>query len=158
MKMYITTGEYAQFNALAQNPANYISDNSDDFQFQWGTNEVQPDTRHPWYASSYTSTGGGRYMSNWLMDTMLNSPGGQDPRMYYYFYRQVDVVPGFGAAPDEEVLECGLQNPPLTTSKTTMFSVDFLQDTGVEITEMIMVSHQMDSYVHFTEFILLEVK
>ena len=46
------------------------------------------------------------------MDTMLGGPGGQDPRMYYYFYRQVDVVPGFGAAPNEEVLECGLQNPP----------------------------------------------
>ena len=113
MKMFITVGDYANFNALAANPANYISENSDDFQFQWGTNEVQPDTRHPWYASSYTSTGGGRYMSNWLMNAMLNSPGGQDPRMYYYFYRQVDVVPGFGAAPDEEVLECGLQNPPL---------------------------------------------
>ena len=113
MKMYITNGEYQNFNTIAANPASYISDSADDFVFQWGTNEVQPDTRHPWYASSYTSTGGGRYMSNWLMNAMLNSPGGQDPRMYYYFYRQVDVVPGFGAAPDEEVLECGLQNPPV---------------------------------------------
>lgn len=112
MKMYITTGDYAGFNGIVSG-GNYISDNSDDFQFQWGTNDVQPDTRHPWYASSYTSTGGGRYMSNWLMSTMLNSAGGQDPRMYYYFYRQVDVVPGFGAAPNEEVLECGLQNPPV---------------------------------------------
>ena len=112
MKMFITVGDYASFNTIASNDANYISDNSEDFQFQWGTNEVQPDTRHPWYASSYTSTGGGRYMSNWLMNTMLTGPGGQDPRMYYYFYRQVDVVPGFGAAPNEEVLECGLQNPP----------------------------------------------
>ena len=50
-------------------------------------------------------------MSNWLMDTMLNGLA-QDPRMYYYFYRQVDVVPGFGAPANEEVLECGLQNPP----------------------------------------------
>lgn len=112
MKMYITTGDYGDFNGIVAG-GNYISENGDDFQFQWGTNEVQPDTRHPWYASSYTSTGGGRYMSNWLMNTMLNSAGGQDPRMYYYFYRQVDVVPGFGAAPNEEVLECGLQNPPV---------------------------------------------
>ena len=112
MKMYITTGDYGDFNGIVSG-GNYISDNDDDFQFQWGTNEVQPDTRHPWYADSYTSTGGGRYMSNWLMSTMLNSDGGQDPRMYYYFYRQVDVVPGFGAAPNEEVLECGLQNPPV---------------------------------------------
>jgi len=112
MKMYITTSDYSGFNGVVAG-GNYISDNGDDFQFQWGTNEVQPDTRHPWYASSYTSTGGGRYMSNWLMNTMLNSAGGQDPRMYYYFYRQVDVVPGFGAAANEEVLECGLQNPPV---------------------------------------------
>ena len=111
MKMYITVGDYANFQSIVAG-GNYISSNADDFQFQWGTNEVQPDTRHPWYASSYTSTGGGRYMSNWLMDTMLSGPGGQDPRMYYYFYRQVDVVPGFGAAANEEVLECGLQNPP----------------------------------------------
>ena len=111
MKMYITEKKYNDFQNIV-GTGNYISSNADDFQFQWGNNEVQPDTRHPWYASSYTSTGGGRYMSNWLMDTMLNGPGGQDPRMYYYFYRQVDVVPGFGAPANEEVLECGLQNPP----------------------------------------------
>ena len=71
MKMYITVKDYASFQSIVAG-GNYISSNADDFQFQWGNNEVQPDTRHPWYASSYTSTGGGRYMSNWLMDTMLN--------------------------------------------------------------------------------------
>ena len=111
MKMYITTKDYVNFQNIV-NGQPHIENPEDDFQFRWGTNEVQPDTRHPWYGDSYTSTGGGRYMSNWLMDTMLNSQGGQDPRMYYYFYRQVDVVPGFGAPANEEVLECGLQNPP----------------------------------------------
>lgn len=91
---------------------NYIQTEADDFQFQWGTNEVQPDNRHPWYEDSYTSTGGGRYMSNWLMNTMLNSAGGKDPRMAYYFYRQVPTTPGFGGPPNEETLECGLQAAP----------------------------------------------
>ena len=112
MKMYATTGRWTDFQNIANNQP-HIESSGDDFAFTWGTNEVQPDTRHPWYADSYTSTGGARYMSNWLMNKMLNSgTGGQDPRMYYYFYRQVDVVPGFGAPADEEVLECGLQNPP----------------------------------------------
>ena len=59
----ITVGDYANFQSIVVG-GNYISSNADDFQFQWGTNDVQPDTRHLWYASSYTSTGGGRYMSN----------------------------------------------------------------------------------------------
>ena len=116
MKIYLTTrlvdgSALGNFNSIVAG-GNYISDVSEDFQFQWGTNEVQPDTRHPWYAASYTSTGGGRYTSNWLMNTMLNSAGGKDPRMVYYFYRQVEATPGFGADPDEETLECGLFNAP----------------------------------------------
>lgn len=116
MKIYLTTrlvdgSAVGNFNSIVAS-GNYINEVSEDFQFQWGTNEVQPDTRHPWYAASYTSTGGGRYTSNWLMNTMLNSSGGKDPRMAYYFYRQVSATPGFGAPTDEETLECGLQNPP----------------------------------------------
>ena len=116
MKIYMTTrlvdtGALNNFNTIVSG-GNYIKAVNEDFQFRWGTNEVQPDTRHPWYEESYTSTGGGRYMSNWLMNTMLNSAGGKDPRMAYFFYRQVSAAPGFGAAPDEETLECGLQNPP----------------------------------------------
>ena len=116
MKIYMTTrlvdtGALNNFNTIVSG-GNYINEVSEDFQFRWGTNEVQPDTRHPWYANSYTSTGGNRYTSNWLMNTMLNSAGGKDPRMAYYFYRQVEVTPGFGAPPNEETLECGLQNPP----------------------------------------------
>ena len=117
MKIYITTrlvdgSALVKFNSIVES-GNYIDEVAEDFQYRWGTNEVQPDTRHPWYVDSYTSTGGGRYTSNWLMNTMLNSVGGKDPRMAYYFYRQVDATPGFGASPDEETLECGLQNPPV---------------------------------------------
>jgi len=105
-KAYLNTGNTSAYNGVS----NYIKDNADDFQFQWGTNAAQPDTRHPSYRSSYTPTGGGSYMANWYMQTMIDGINGvSDPRIRYYFYRQVDEVPGFdGVEPDEEVLECGL--------------------------------------------------
>ena len=104
-KAYLNLGNVGAYNAIT----NYIDEISEDFQFQWGTNAVQPDTRHPLYRSGYTNTGGGEYMPNWLMGKMLTSFNGlKDPRMAYYFYRQVENVPGFGAPANEEVLECGL--------------------------------------------------
>lgn len=109
-KIHYTTGNASAFNAITD----YIKTEADDFQFQWGSNEVQPDTRHPSYRSSYTATGGNTYMSNWLMNTMQVGHGStKDPRMAYYFYRQVSGTPGFGGEPaNEEVLECGLQTAP----------------------------------------------
>jgi hypothetical protein len=48
-------------------------------------------------------------MSNWIMYKMINGYSGlKDPRMAYYFYRQVDATPGFDGPANEEVLECGL--------------------------------------------------
>ena len=123
MKAYMATrlvdgAALGKFNAIVSS-GNYISSTADDFQFTWGTNELQPDTRHPRYRSSYTSTGGGSYRSNSLMAYMrgkdagaYSSPMNFDIRMFYYFYRQVGSTPGFGAAADEEVLECGLIIPP----------------------------------------------
>ena len=113
MKAYIATrlvDPSAESNFMTiVNSGNYIASSDDDLQFTWGKNEVQPDTRHPRYAASYTSTGGGDYMSIWLMNEMLNTG---DPRMVYYFYRQNENTPGFGGDPDEETLECSLYEPP----------------------------------------------
>jgi hypothetical protein len=127
MKAYMATrlvdgSAVSKFNAIVAT-GNYISSTDDDMQFQWGTNAVQPDSRHPRYRGSYTSTGGGRYMSNSLMDYMRGGFDGgydigggvftADPRIMFYFHRQTNPTPGIaGATPDEEVLECGLQNPP----------------------------------------------
>lgn len=104
-----------KFNAIVTS-GNYITANADDFQFKWGTNETLPDSRHPRYSNSYTTTGGGDYMSNSLMNYMRgNGWFGThfDPRIMFYFYRQSNATPGIDGAPaDEETLECGLQNPP----------------------------------------------
>lgn len=123
MRLYMQTrlvdsGALASFNSIV-NGGNYISDTADDFQFQWGTNEVQPDTRHPRYNSvdtddqaaegSYSSTGGNDYMSNDMMNYLLVN---NDPRIRYYYYRQNEFTPGAEAPPALETLQCSLQNPP----------------------------------------------
>ena len=96
-----------------------ISTADADFQFNYGTQELQPDTRHPWYQSDYTTSGSNIYKSSWLMDVMdgdqdewmdleLAYPGvgmeedgeaqravaSDDPRRRYYFYRQNMTTPG----------------------------------------------------------------
>ena len=99
--------------------ANPIISSADaDMQFNYGTQELQPDTRHPWYQSDYTTSGANIYQSSWLMDLMdgdqdewydyWTTPGGgaeyvsdgkvnitsDDPRRRYYFYRQTWATPG----------------------------------------------------------------
>ncbi|WP_115463206.1 SusD/RagB family nutrient-binding outer membrane lipoprotein [Winogradskyella aurantiaca] len=115
LKIYVQTrlvdaNAVSNFNTIINN-GNYISSSDDDFQFNgWGTNEVQPDVRHPRYSNSYTVTGGEDYMSNWLMSYMLNN---NDPRIRYYFYRQVNATPGTGTDPNEETLQCSVQDVPV---------------------------------------------
>lgn len=109
LRLYKNTGNTAAFNAII-NGGNYIQETADDFQFQWGTNEVLPDTRHPDYADNYTLTGGADYMSIYLMNLMDTT---EDPRIRYYYYRQSATVPGSdGTPPNEETLDCSLQTPP----------------------------------------------
>jgi hypothetical protein len=120
-KALLNKGDYSGYNAIT----NYITNPADDFQFSWGTSPATPDTRHPLYGLNYTSTGGGEYMSNWIMFKMLNGHAGNtDPRINYYFYRQVSETPGFDSNANEEVLECGLQGyyiPPQYRNDQTPF-------------------------------------
>jgi hypothetical protein len=107
MRANLTTGNYAA--ALAQ--TNVIESAADDFQFNYGDQELQPDTRHPFYGSDYTTSGANIYQSSWLMGHMAGSfddwrnlyfdnwqPGEEarlgDPRRDYYFYRQTYNTPG----------------------------------------------------------------
>lgn len=108
LRAYKNTGNTSAFNSIIAG-GNFISSNEDDFQLQYGTSELQPDSRHPDYAADYTPSGANIYQSNWLMETMLNY---DDPRIRYYFYRQVDATPGADAPPNEETLACSLVVPP----------------------------------------------
>ncbi len=64
-----------------------IDDESEDFQFQYSNNRLNPDSRHPFYANSYESTDGD-YMNNWYMWLLVNEKDMMDPRTRFYFYRQ----------------------------------------------------------------------
>ncbi|MBW2938746.1 SusD/RagB family nutrient-binding outer membrane lipoprotein [Aureisphaera sp. CAU 1614] len=107
MLAYLNTGDLASFNSVS---GSAIVNSADDFQFQYGSNETNPDTRHPSYSTDYTTSGAGSYESNWLMETMLES---NDPRIRYYFYRQFDCTPG---AADADGNECGVDTVRMTCS------------------------------------------
>jgi len=108
LRSYFLTDNTAAFNAIIST-GNFISTAADDFQWQYGTRVLQPDTRHPQYANDYSPTGAGGYLSNWLMETMSVQ---DDPRTRYYFYRQVDATPGADAPADEQFLSCSLFTVP----------------------------------------------
>lgn len=119
LKAAITTGDLGTFDAIIAG-GNFISSTDDDFQYNYITNDVQPDGRHPEYIQDYTPSGANNYQSNWLMDTMLDS---DDPRLRYYFYRQTDCTPGASCNPDpmgEAVtqLTCSIQTAPVHYSPT----------------------------------------
>jgi hypothetical protein len=110
----VDSAALGNFNAIV-NSGNFISSSADDFEFRYGTSEVNPNTRHPAYGADYTVTGAGRYRSNWLMELMLND---NDPRIRYYFYRQIICTPGTVGAdgvlcdPNGPQIQCSLQTKP----------------------------------------------
>ena len=110
MVAYLNTGNTSAFNGIV-NSGNFINATADDFQFQYGTNETNPDTRHPEYNGNYNVTGTGPYRSVWLMGTMLDLG---DPRMRYYFYRQSDCCPGASCNPggNQTTLTCSVAQRP----------------------------------------------
>ena len=78
---------------------NYITDNSANWEFPYGTNQLNPTTRHPFYQNAYNAVGGA-YMSNYFMWQMVGEkidPATdlvvRDPRVNFYFYRPVTSVP-----------------------------------------------------------------
>jgi hypothetical protein len=111
MKMYIQTrlvdnSAITKFNAIV-NSGNYIQ-SGDDFEFNWGVSATNPDSRHPAFRNNYTPSGvEAGYQSNWLLNTMRNEKTVIDPRIRYYFYRQVNDVPI-----SEQDLRCSVEPIP----------------------------------------------
>jgi len=138
MRADLTAGNYA----AVLSASNVIEDTADDFVFGYGTNELQPDNRHPDYNTDYRSDGANIYQSNWLMRLMVGQYGDltipfggeglTDPRRRYYFYRQnwntpnsfsliTDINGRFGPPgaiyqhdqdPDAQTLECSGNSVP----------------------------------------------
>ncbi|MEM9829065.1 MAG: SusD/RagB family nutrient-binding outer membrane lipoprotein [Bacteroidota bacterium] len=99
LKMFINLANSGDGSAVSQIEAlasggNLISSNAEDFEFLYG-NTLAPETRHRWHQTHYVATKT-YYMSNSLMSRMIGartengeSFGVQDPRLRYYFYRQL---------------------------------------------------------------------
>lgn len=85
---------------------------SEDFVFKYGTKQDAPDSRHPWYASNYTTTTPNDYLSTYFMWAVIYGKGTSlydlDPRRRYYFYRQVLDY----SKVDEETCACAEQARP----------------------------------------------
>ncbi len=91
LKAYVTS-RLADTNAKGAitnliNGGDLIDTEAEDFQFKFGTNRTNPNTRHSFYNNWYENSDG-TYMSNYLMWLMKAEKGLEDPRIRFYFYRQ----------------------------------------------------------------------
>ncbi len=84
-----------------------ITDSGDDLFFQWATSNAAPDSRHPYFAQNFDGAGPDSdfYMCNYYMDLLANQYGDADPRIRYYFYRQVSDFSGADVVTKECVTE-----------------------------------------------------
>lgn len=98
IRMYVQSKLVGNPNATADinsiiASGNYIKSIDDDFQAQFGTNNANPDIRHPDYVSSYNVDAGNIYMSNEFINILLNDKTTEDPRLKHYIYRQSLTAP-----------------------------------------------------------------
>lgn len=112
MKIYIQSRlvdptAIGKFNAIVT-AGKYIKDSTGDFQYEWNTNVNNPDSRSPLFRDNYLTTGTSEYQSNWFMDLMQSDKSISDPRMQYYFYRQVGTSIGI----DPTTLKCYIEPKP----------------------------------------------
>lgn len=101
LKLYLQTriandGGFSASNSKTKindliSSGNLIFSSADDFQFQWSTNASAPDSRHPFFEKNYGGTGPNSdfYMANYYLNLLANKYSMPDPRIRYYFYRQV---------------------------------------------------------------------
>ncbi len=99
------------------NEGDIINSNTEDFQFLFGTG-IAPQNAHPYWIADYSTAGSIGYTSNSLFVKMLAGSvrrpddynnldpdlqyGVRDPRLRYYFYRQVGSLPeGHASIPCE---------------------------------------------------------
>lgn len=95
-KMYVQMRLTGNFNSEINNLINtgLINSASDDFEFKYSTTaSATGESRHPYYALNYDADGADDYMNSYYVNLLKADKGFEDPRLRYYFYRQVDEVP-----------------------------------------------------------------
>jgi hypothetical protein len=119
LKIYLNLKDAAGINSVITHPGGLIVAADQNFVFRYGTNQADPDARHPRFNQNYLG-GGGAYMSNWLMWQMFHGYNAQqngapgDPRMRFYFARQT-----LTNSSDPNQIRCVIQATPLHYPQST---------------------------------------
>jgi len=93
LRAYVQTrlvdpGAKDKINALIAD-GDLITDESNDFTFQYGSKASAPDSRDGRYVGNYgTDNGAGAYLGTYALWALAKEKGFMDPRTRYYFYRQ----------------------------------------------------------------------
>lgn len=117
LRAALNTGDASTINSLVGS-GNIITSNSDNFEFKYGNNRVNPNSRH-WMYNNHYEIGDGDYQSNymmWLMFADKETVDGVtivDPRIRYYFYRKVEDA----AAQDATTYSCHFSTFPEQSAK-----------------------------------------
>lgn len=91
------------------NAGDFIDTPAEDFQFQYGSERNNPNSRHPFYNDSYEQDDGA-YMGNYYMWLLVGEKAVQDPRTRFYFYRQRGFFSAANVDPNE--WDCVLTKTP----------------------------------------------
>ncbi len=100
-----------------------IDTEEEDFQFNYSSNRVLPDSRHPRYDNHYEAADGD-YLCNyfmWLLRAEKQDASGNpvvDPRTRFYFYRQVEDAAGS----DVNNYSCHFSNFPTQEDQPAHFA------------------------------------
>ncbi len=119
----LVNGSAASEVAAILNDGDIIDDIDEDFQFNYSSNRVNPDSRHPFYGGSY-EVSDGDYMSTyymWLLRSEKLDANGNavvDPRIRYYFYRQTEN----SAESDVNNYSCHFSNMPDQAEKPAHYN------------------------------------
>ena len=82
----------SQINSLIN--AGLIESSSQDFEFKYSTvASATGESRHPYYALCYDADGSDDYMNSYYVNLLKADKGFEDPRLRYYFYRQIAQTP-----------------------------------------------------------------
>ncbi|TFH24544.1 MAG: SusD/RagB family nutrient-binding outer membrane lipoprotein [Bacteroidia bacterium] len=87
LRLVDATRATSGINGLIQD-GDLINEASQNWVFEYSRNTDNPDSRHPYFTYNYLN-GGNDYMANYFMWTLYEEKSVVDPRIRYYFYRQV---------------------------------------------------------------------
>ena len=97
LKMYVQMRLVENYTAEINNliaSGNLIMNSNDDFEFQYTTDDSSTgDSRAPNYAVNYNNDGANDYMNSYFVNLLKSDKGFADPRLRYYFYRQINEEP-----------------------------------------------------------------